>query len=41
MFGVLGKALEMDNERMAKLRMDEVFIVNMIDLLSLDNLAFV
>lgn len=39
--GVLGKALEIDNEGVADLGVDEVFIIDVVDLLGLDNLALV
>lgn len=39
--GILGEPLEGDDKRMADLRMHEIFIVNMIDLLRLHDLMFV
>ena len=39
--GVLGEALEVDDEGVADLGVDEVFIIDVVDLLGLDDLAFV
>lgn len=41
MLGVLGKSFEIDDEVMADLRMNEVLIIDVIDLLGLDNFALI
>lgn len=40
-FGILGESFEVDDERVADLRVNKVLIVNMIDLLRLHDLMFV
>lgn len=40
-FGILGESFEVDDEGVADLRVNEVLIVNMIDLLCLHDLMFV
>jgi len=41
MLGVLGEAFEVDDEGVADLRMNKVFIIDVINLLGLDDLTFV
>lgn len=41
MFGVLGEAFEVDDEGMADLWMNKVFVIDVINLLGLDDLTFV
>lgn len=41
MFGVLGEAFEVDDEGVADLWMNKVFVIDVINLLGLDDLTFV